>query len=349
VLTRHVSRQLARYCDGQLPAGEARAVEAHLATCPRCQTECDEIRFAAGVMRQLKRVTAPASIWSGITAQLDARPEGPAGRVAPFWISPRPIFGVAVLLLAIGIGVYWSARPSSARPWEVARLNDGVRTNLAAGDWVETDAGSRARITVGAIGTVDVEPGTRVRLGALLPDEYRLALAQGTISARISAPPRLFFVDTPASTVVDLGCAYTVQVDEAGTGDLRVTEGWASLEWKGRESLVPAGAHCRIRPGVGPGTPFFEDASAALQEAVASLDFGGGGSAALTTVLAESRVRDTLTLWHLLSRVPPAERVRVYDRIAELTPVPQGVVRELALQLEPDTLRHWREELAWTW
>jgi hypothetical protein len=69
----------------------------------------------------------------------------------------------------------------------------------------------------------------------------------------------------------------------------------------------------------------------------------------LDTVLAESRVRDTLTLWHLLSRVNAADRVRVYDRMAALVPVPAGVSREQALRLDAATLKLWREELAWKW
>ena len=60
-------------------------------------------------------------------------------------------------------------------------------------------------------------------------------------------------------------------------------------------------------------------------------------------------MRDTLTLWHLLSRVDAIERARVADRITALTPLPSGVSRDKALQLDPDTLKRWREELAWTW
>jgi hypothetical protein len=73
------------------------------------------------------------------------------------------------------------------------------------------------------------------------------------------------------------------------------------------------------------------------------------GYGALNIVLAEARVRDTLTLWHLLSRVELEDRARVYDRIASLTPVPSGVSREQALRLDPETLRRWKDELAWTW
>ena len=69
----------------------------------------------------------------------------------------------------------------------------------------------------------------------------------------------------------------------------------------------------------------------------------------MNAVMREARVRDTLTLWHLLSRVAPGDRQRVYNRMIELVPLPQGVAPDKALQLDPDTLKLWREELAWKW
>jgi hypothetical protein len=77
--------------------------------------------------------------------------------------------------------------------------------------------------------------------------------------------------------------------------------------------------------------------------------FEKGGNEALDIIIAEARIRDTLTLWHLLSRVEGEDRGRVYDRMAALTPVPAGVSREQALKLDPETLNRWKEELAWTW
>ena len=61
------------------------------------------------------------------------------------------------------------------------------------------------------------------------------------------------------------------------------------------------------------------------------------------------RVRDTLTLWHILSRVDRVTREVVVDRMIELTPLPAGVAREKALQLDRQTLETWNNELAWTW
>src|SRR5207253_7821011 len=130
--------------------------------------------------------------------------------------------------------------------------------------WLETDSSSRAKISVGRIGQVEVDPNTRLRLVQTRLTEHRLALARGRMQARIWAPPRLFFVDTPSAEAVDLGCAYTLAVDDAGGSLLQVTSGYVAFVRDGRESKVPAGAVCVTRPGIGPGTPYFADASEKL-------------------------------------------------------------------------------------
>lgn len=343
MFSRHVDQSLTRYCDGELSAAERRRVDAHLASCGRCRAALDEIEFSAKLVRQLTTVSAPPSVWYGIEAALAAPHRTFSARFPLRWAAAA----CAVVLVIVG-SAYWTY-DSGVGPWEVAQTNAGTSRRMTSGEWVETEDGSRARIIVGALGTVDVAPGTRVRLGEVSESEYRLALARGTISAEIVAPPRLFIVDTPASTVVDLGCAYTVTVGEDGAGELRMTSGWAALEFKGRESLVPAGAICRTRPGAGPGTPYFEDAPAALKQAVDDFDEGTPAAQALAVILREARARDTLTLWHLLSRVSESDRARVYDRIAAFEPPPAGVSRSQILALDADALREWREELAWKW
>jgi hypothetical protein len=175
--------------------------------------------------------------------------------------------------------------------------------------------------------------------------EHRLALDRGRMRAQITAPPRLFFVETPSAVAVDMGCAYTLHVDDAGRGYLRVTAGWVALVRDSRESFVPEGARCETRPGVGPGTPFLEDATPALREALAAFDFEGGGAEALTIVLAAAREPDSLTLWHLLSRTSSVERGQVHDRLAALSPPPEGVTREGVMSLNKEMLARWREQI----
>jgi FecR protein len=277
------------------------------------------------MLDHLPKVTAPDAIWASIETSLDEPRRQKHSRAGTWRWALAAV--AALALLAVG---YW-------------------RLGHPPGEWIETDSKSRTTVRIGEIGFVEIEPGTRVRVVKALPGEHRLALARGQIRAKISAPPKLFFVDTASGTAIDLGCEYTLTDDQLGLGLLQVTKGWVSFQWKGVESLVPAGASCRTYPNVGPGVPYFDDASRHFKDAVQSLGIEKSADDTLGVILAESRVRDTLTLWHLLQRVSPADRVRVYDRMASLTPVPQGVSREQALQLDPETLKLWKDELAWKW
>jgi len=167
--------------------------------------------------------------------------------------------------------------------------------------------------------------------------------------AVIWAPPRLFFVNTPSAEAIDLGCAYTLEVDDHGHGLLRVASGWVAFERSGRESFVPGGAECLTRPGIGPGTPYMGDAVPAFRSALEKLDFGSAGPASrsveLAALLLNARVEDGLTLWHLLFRVGDAERPLVYDRLAELVPPPRGVSRNAVISGDRRTLDLWWNEL----
>lgn len=189
----------------------------------------------------------------------------------------------------------------------------------------------------------------RVRLVRARLTDHRLALERGRIHARIWAPPRLFFVETPSAVAVDLGCVYTLEVDHAGASLIKVEAGWVAWELNGRESFVPAGAQCATRPGVGPGTPYFDDVTPPFREALAHVDFGPGGAdartSALDVVLTEARRRDAFTLWHLLARVDASSRAKVYDTLAALVPPPAGVARDRVLAGDRDMLDRWWDAL----
>jgi hypothetical protein len=199
------------------------------------------------------------------------------------------------------------------------------------------------------IGRVDVDPNTRLQAVEAGNREHRMSLARGIIRARIWAPPKLFFVNTPSATAVDLGCEYTLQVDADGAGLIRVSLGWVSFEGNGRESFIPEGAVGRTRPGAGPGTPYYDDAPSGYGEALEILDFGAPDDPrradAFDLVLSSARRRDALTLWHLLTRGTLSERERVYDRLAELVPPPAGATRDAVLKSHRDALDQWWDAL----
>jgi len=220
---------------------------------------------------------------------------------------------------------------------------------LAVGQFLETDANSRARVQVANIGQVEIAPNSRVKLVRTESTEHRLSLERGVLQAKIFAPPRLFIVDTPSAVAVDLGCEYTLEVDKAGNSKLHVTAGFVALERGGRESIVPAGAFCLTKRGKGLGTPFSEDASIEFQNALARFDFADGGSESVQAIIKESNVYDALTLWHLLARVPKTEREKVFDALVSFVELPKDATREGVLRLDKKMLDDWWEEVENLW
>ena len=294
----------------------------------------------------------------GAPPALPARPPR-APRTMTWTLAGLSAVAAALLVAAAG----WYAIGSLRRGWSVQTITgspvvDGIQAGgaksgagarLGIGEWLETDGVSRARISVGEIGRVDVEPNTRLQLVEARGREHRMALTRGTIHARIWAPPRLFFVNTPSATAIDLGCEYTLQVDDSGGGLVRVTSGWVSFEGQGRASFIPEGALGATWPGVGPGTPYYEDAPSGFGEALSILDFAqpddSRRAAAFDLVVSSARRRDGLTLWHLLTRGTSSERARVYDRLVVLVPPPAGVTRGAVLAGERRALDQWWDSL----
>ena len=244
------------------------------------------------------------------------------------------------------------------RLWAVASIEGAPRidagllggeAHLAAGGWVETDASSRARLSAAGVGTIDIEPRTRVRVVKTAPGEHRLALTRGALHARIWAPPGRFSVETPSAMAVDLGCSYRLEADESGAGRLHVTLGWVGLDGEGLEALVPRDAICRLRPGAGPGIPYFDDAPPRLVDALGVIESGDPAAlrAAVETAVAVARPRDALSLWHLVQRVKGNDAGLVFARLAELAPPPPTVTRDLILSKDREALEVWWKTLGY--
>ena len=239
----------------------------------------------------------------------------------------------------------WSVERLTGAPFVASDRLTGTGT-VTAGDWIQTDDTSSVVIEVGLIGKVQIEPNSKVQLISTRPSDNRLSLASGTLHATIWAPPRLFFVETPSATAIDLGCAYTLTVDAQGRGRLCVTSGWVALEKNGRESVVPSGAVCETRPGIGPGTPYFGGASDEFRLALARYDFEGAARADLETVLRESNMCEVFTLWQLLPDVSDEYRGLIFDCMAQILPPPAGVTREGVLALDEAMMQVWGAEFS---
>jgi hypothetical protein len=235
-------------------------------------------------------------------------------RRSVLWALPAALLLAATILL-----VWWMERPRAA--WSC-----GEGCLLEVGQWLSVEE-QPVELEVADIGTMQVRPGSRLRLLETSSRQHRLQLDRGSVHASVLAPPRLLVVDTPSASAVDLGCEYDLTVLDDGSSLLIVYTGEVSLEGA-HLSYVPAGAAALTWPGHGPGIPWFSDGPVAYAEALVAYE-REGRTELLPEILAESRPKDTLSLWHLLQRAP--ERAQVLARIRELAPEAAQVEDEQVL------------------
>jgi hypothetical protein len=282
--------------------------------------------------------------WEAFVWSRSFRATALAGALAQLllWIAPWTIRRVAEP------GDAWHARALAGSP----RINGralAAEGPLRAGGLVETDGASQAELRIGLLGRVTLLPGSRLRVVETRRGRYRMALERGKISARTVAPPFTFVVDTPGPTAYDIGCAFTLETDERGSGLLRVTSGWVQLELDYRQVLIPAGAASLLRPGGNLGTPYFENARDVFRSALARLDFesqdAAARAAALTELLAAAGPRDVYSFQEMLRTSTGDERRRIIDRGLELLPPPAGVTRAGLLRGDEKMMDAWRKEL----
>ena len=220
----------------------------------RGEADADVVRLETALARYRHRGTMPALP--------DRTPRRRLVAIVLPLVSAAASVALVVAAASYGLSFRnggWSVQSLEGSP-HVAGNPIGESSRLGVGQVLTTDARSRARLAVGDVGRVDVDPNSRVRLIESRTGEHRMALDRGRISATIWAPPRYFFVNTPSAVAVDLGCAYTLDVDPRGWGLVNVTSGWVAFEFGGRESFIPQNAVCATRPRFGPGTPHYGDA-----------------------------------------------------------------------------------------
>ncbi len=285
-------------------------------------------------------------------------------RIARRWW-PGAIAAAVVVALAA-----WQSMPRPALPgegWTVAEVrgvvqigNRAATPSLRIGPGLVMRTGRNAKLKLHStdFGQIDVAAESELIVTASEPARQQFSLRRGLIHALIWAPPQRFVVETPSARAIDLGCEYTLSVDDRGDGLLDVQTGWVAFQFGSREVFIPAGAACRTQKLAGPGVPWFRDASASFRDSLRKFE-DTGATADLRSLLSKARPRDGLTLWHLLRRVSPAERGAVFDRFAELISLPldanrgqvlAGDARALdlcwnALRLEnTDWWREWKRD-----
>jgi hypothetical protein len=246
--------------------------------------------------------------------------------------------GPGVTACSGGVGMAFTAK-SGEVGCQDETLARGV---LPIGGTLDTRTNA-AELVIADIGRAELGPNTRVRLDVTQQDRHQLFLERGRMHARVVAVPRVFSVGTPSANVTDLGCEYTLEVDDAGAGSIRVITGMVELENQGAIVVVPAGAHARLLAGRRAGLPLDERASPELAAAVRAYE--DRASDALARVLAAPLAkRDAITLANLARVAPVAQQRSVLERLAALHPAPQDTTVDEALA-DPDLLTMWFDDV----
>lgn len=371
----HYKEKLSSFVNRELPNDERQKIGEHLLYCQDCRKEHEQIKFGAALAQNLPHADAPNGVWNKIESELNERK---APRTVSFFNAKNlayvcvPFAVILVFTLVFYLNLFdWqdgelaknesensreAPQTEKSSAWRIENLagepkviNSNEKRTLDIGETLETDGKSRAKIDVADIGQVEIAPNSIVKLVNSSEKEHRLALERGTLQARIFAPPRLFVVDTPSAAAIDLGCAYKLEVDEAGNSKLHVTSGYVALERDGRESIVPADAFCLTERGKGLGTPFFGDAAREFITELKKYDFENGAEKSLNTILQTARKKDTLSLWHLLSRVSENERGKVLEKILSFAKLPEGVTEKGILRLDKTMLERLKDEIEVSW
>jgi ferric-dicitrate binding protein FerR (iron transport regulator) len=213
-----------------------------------------------------------------------------------------------------------------------------TRGTLAVGDWIETGDNS-ATVAVADIGTVALQPQSRLALRGTSPAEHRLALERGALHARVNARPRLFVIETPSATAIDLGCEYELRVGPDGTGVLEVITGQVELAGRAGTTVVVPAAMTATFTAAGVGLPLREQASPELRAAVAAFD--PSDPRTVDAILSAAGDGDQITLINLLALAGPYQRDAIADAVQELSPAPEDVLRDAVIAGDREAIDRW--------
>lgn len=262
--------------------------------------------------------------------------------------TPRRVIGLAAGLAAAGI-LFWAFGGLRSSGYRVIGVEG--RELVRAGERFSTGAGAGARLEIGWLGHVDVEPNSRVAVEDCGKDAHRLFLERGSVKAKIWAQPRLFQIGTPAGNSIDLGCAYELDVADDGISRLRVTTGQVAFEFQGREIYVPAGWTCTSDPQRGPGAPVNDEASAEYRAALEAVEFAADPDPALVARVLDVGHEGTLTLWHLMTSARTAASLRhaAFEVLAKDYWRPAWVTEDGVLAGDAKMRAAWLEEMKPAW
>src|SRR5829696_2101853 len=124
MFSKHVTKDISAYCQGELSSEESKLFAEHIISCVKCRTNFAEIKLGIKLAEQLPRLSAPDSLWQEVDSLLGQ--ERPPVR-AMSWRKRMAIAASVVVVFSIGIVWLYESRKSPAKAWQVTRLGGAPR------------------------------------------------------------------------------------------------------------------------------------------------------------------------------------------------------------------------------
>ena len=131
--------RLSEYLDGELPATERAALEAHLETCNDCSAVLSDLRRVVDRARVAEEYVPRRDLWPGIASRIGAT-RAASPRIGRRWSFSLPqLAAAAILLMTLSGGAAWLLRPTALSP-----VGGPIATMAPAGTPVAVNASSSA-------------------------------------------------------------------------------------------------------------------------------------------------------------------------------------------------------------
>ena len=272
--------------------------------------ELERLQQMLGVYRHVPR---SGQVWTVVRAPVRRRRGRRVLRIAAA--------ALAACVLGIAAWIPWRLQWSDHRQWPVETRIASAPASLRIGTTLRTTGSEAVTVRVARIGSMDVLPGSRVRLVETRTGRHRLELLDGRVRARIWAPPGQFGITGGHSETIDLGCAFEMSRTPRGTGTIHVTSGWVMHRVNGQETLVPAGSRLDFDETRG-GIPLATTATAEFRSQVAQLDAAMAAGTRVpdleAVVARQATAADRFALLTLLTRYPALATGPLYPRLATM-------------------------------
>ena len=268
--------------------------------------------------------------------------------------SNKKIIWVVLLIVAIAaVIIYLKA---TTKTWNISEHSGTYLINnktasepeLSSEDIVSTEASSTVTINIPDVGNTRLLQNTTLKR---LDEKNTAQLISGDLDIKNAGALENFKLVIPSATIEDFytGNNYTVSTDEEGNSLIKLSVGWLRIYNKNlEESIFPQSFEVKVSKEQGLGLPYSSESDSAYIAHLEEYLFNGKSLNVLGIVLSNSTSRDAITLWNLLKRVEDEmQRNQVYTWLAKLVPPPSTVNKDGILNLDPEMMQAWLDEIDW--